>query len=614
MKKIKITTYLWLVLSCLPFWGTAQTHLVNENHLVSSGGFIVFANSQLTNNGTINHSAGSVKMMGDAMDANSAIGGTTAPTFNTLTISKTANNVPLAQNITVNGTLTMEGGHLDLQSADLTTNTITGAMASRYIKTSGTGQLKQQVSDSEVNFPVGNTSFNPAKIINSGTADLIGIRIADQVLENLTSGDAIADASVNRVWHTSEAVAGGSNLAVNVQWNGAEELSNFDRSQSTFTSFENGAWAAKNSGAATGSNPYTHTGTGITTLDGFSIANIVCELNGLATLGITPPNAGTDQLDICGSGATLSAAIPGSTTGIWSFAPTSTHTNATFDDMSNIASALTGVFGGLYTLRWTVADGACATIFDEVKVAFNPDEDLPGGLPDGVQDCVDICLGGDDTQNTDGFGAPDDCDCDLEDDQNEFVDFNDPELALAVQDANLFNKDTIKPSADFEMTSVGTIAAKNSGTYPTVIMRGGNSVQLLPGFHAQAGSDFIAKVEYCKDPLTGQPNLLPVADPTKQSLVLPVPTNILGAAALSVQPTITNQHAFIRIDLPIQQAVTLSLHNQHGQKVATFLEQDWQEKGVHAFELNAQALPSGIYFLRLQGKATLLTEKVVVAR
>ena len=330
-----------------------------------------------------------------------------------------------------------------------------------------------------------------------------------------------------------------------------------------------------------------------------------------------PPDAGTDQLDICGDMVDLSAITPSGTTGTWSFGADNPVGSATFGDNMNIASSLTGVFGGIYTLRWTVADGACATIFDELMVTFNPDEDLPGNLPDGVQDCVDICLGGDDTQNTDGFGAPDDCDCDLDDDQNEFIDFNDPELVLAVADANLFNFDTIKPSADFELTSTGTIAPKVIGTYPTVIMRGGDNVLLLPGFHAQAGSDFIAKVEYCRDPITGIPNLQSEEVQAIQSLVVPLPTNILGAAeeiALSVLPTITNQLAKISIDLPTQQAVTLSLHTQHGQKIATFLEQDWQGKGVHTFELNAQDLPSGIYFLRLRGKAALLTEKLVVAR
>ena len=110
-------------------------------------------------------------------------------------------------------------------------------------------------------------------------------------------------------------------------------------------------------------------------------------------------------------------------------------------------------------------------------------------------------------------------------------------------------------------------------------MRGGNNVLLLPGFHAQAGSDFIAKVEYCRDPLTGIPNLLPADDKAKESLMLPLPVNILGTeVSLSVQPTITNQLAKISIDLPTNQAVTLSLHTQHGQKIATFLEQDWQGK------------------------------------
>ena len=322
--------------------------------------------------------------------------------------------------------------------------------------------------------------------------------------------------------------------------------------------------------------------------------------------------------NICGTTIDLSVIIPNGSTGEWTIPLSNPLNSGTLSSTTTTSTTLTGVFGANYTLRWTTNSGVCTGRFSEIIVDFNPDEDLPGNLPDGVQDCVDICLGGDDTQNTDGLGIPDDCDCDLNDTENEFVDFNDPELTAAVDDAiNLFNFDTIKPTADFEMTSMATVLPKIIGTYPTVIMRGGNNVLLLPGFHAQAGSDFIAKVEYCRDPITGIPNLQSEEEQAIQSLIVPLSVNILGAAdeiALSVQPNITNQLATIRIDLPIQQTVTLSLHNQHGQKVVTFLEQDWQGKGVHTFELNAQSLPSGIYFLRLQGKATLMTEKVVVAR
>lgn len=606
------------LLVCLSVGSQAQTHLVNQGHLTSGGGFVVLSNTQLANNGTINHSTGTLKVMGAAADANSSIGGTSTSTVQNLTVSKTANNVVLNQSLTVNGIVSLEGGHIDLQANDLTAGVVIGATANRYIKTRNSGQLKQQVSVKAITFPVGNSSYNPIVLSNTGAVDVLGVRVEDQVLKSLTSGAAIADASVNRVWHISEAVAGGSMVNANLQWNAAEELPNFDRNQAAFAAFEGNAWVTKNSGNANGSDPYDFTGMNLTELKAFTIGNVVCELNGLATLGTVSPKAGTDQLDVCGTTVNLAATTPEGTTGQWSASMTN-GANPNFGDAMNISSSLTGVFGGIYTLRWTVGDGACQNVFDEVQISFNPDEDLPGGLPDGVQDCMDICLGGDDTKNTDGFGAPDDCDCNLEEDENEFVDFNDAQLTAAVSDAiNILGADTIQPSADFEMTSTGTIEAKAVGVYPTVVMRGGNNVRLLPGFHAKAGSDFLAKAEYCRDPLTGAPTLLPPAVALQSRNIQPLTPNptltIELPMQLAIQPTISRVATTISLQVPQAQQVTMTLYNQHGQFIRTLFHPATKAEGTYEFPLDTHTLTSGIYFVRLQGEQMMLTEKMVVAR
>ena len=72
--------------------------------------------------------------------------------------------------------------------------------------------------------------------------------------------------------------------------------------------------------------------------------------------------------------------------------------------------------GATYRLRWTVSEGICSGQYDEVNIRFNPDTD-----GDTVQDCSDMCPGGDDRINTDGTGMPDDCDCEPGDATNEFM-------------------------------------------------------------------------------------------------------------------------------------------------------------------------------------------------
>lgn len=607
MKKIKCYIILGL-LACLPYSSQAQTHLVNQGHLTSGGGFVVLNNTQLANNGTINQNTGTLKMMGAATDAQSSIGGTSTSTVQNLTVSKTANNVLLHQAVTVNGTVTLEGGLVDLQNNDLTVGVITGATASRYIKTSGSGQLKQQVSNTAVTFPVGNSSYNPVDISNTGAADELGIRVEDQVLEGLTTGEAIADASINRVWHVTEATAGGSNTTITPQWNLAEELPNFDRSQAVFTSFEGGAWTAKNSGAATGSAPYQFTGTGLTTLGAFSIGNIVCETNGQAVLGIPAPTAGSDQLDICGMEVLLDAVTPSGSTGQWSITTTN-GADPIFDDAMNIASSLTGVFGGMYTLRWTVSDGACANVSDEVQVSFGVDEDIPGG--DGTQDCVDICLGGDDSVDSDNSGLPDDCDCSPTDASNDFVALDQTALDDLLNDIILAGIDTLLRRADLEMTSDAMIEAQGVNDYPVVLFQAASQITLSPGFHAKPGSDFTAFLEDCL-PANSLLENSPTITQKQQTAFLAGP--MAGQVDLQVLPNIVKQEAAVKIGLPKAQIISLQLYNQQGQLVRTLLRDIPHEKGNHYFKLDASALDGGFYVLRLQGEGVIETQKVVVAR
>ncbi|SEG50521.1 Putative Ig domain-containing protein [Halpernia humi] len=151
---------------------------------------------------------------------------TGATTFDYLTINNSA-GVTLANNVTNNKTLDFTNGKITLGANNLTignTGTIINFSNSKYIVTNGTGQLKQNVAASSVNFPVGPSAslYNPISVTNSGTSDVYGFRVSQ----------GVADASdinlmVNDSWYVSEAVSGGGNLRVSPQWNAADEGSNF---------------------------------------------------------------------------------------------------------------------------------------------------------------------------------------------------------------------------------------------------------------------------------------------------------------------------------------------------------------------------------------------------
>jgi hypothetical protein len=182
--------------------------------------------------------------------------------------------VTLTGSANINGTLNLNGGTIDVGNNVLTVNSISGGSASSYIKTTGSGGLKRNVPtiESGTLFPVGTeSSYNPVTITNSGTADNFTVSVKE------TFDNAPVDPTkvVNRQWSISEDTPGGSNAAVKLQWNTAEEAGSFIRTNAIYVGhYTGGTWQQT---AATyvdlGSGVYTAEASGFTSFSPFSIGN-----------------------------------------------------------------------------------------------------------------------------------------------------------------------------------------------------------------------------------------------------------------------------------------------------------------------------------------------------
>lgn len=206
----------------------------------------------------------------------------------------TANNVSVQSSTNLqNGTLTINGqlnlsndAKLSLNSNNLELagngSTATGN-ATSYIVTNGTGKLTVQnigagARTTAVNFPIGTANhYNPVSFTNTGTADHFSIRVQPNVngayTGESTSGSPYFTGAVDATWFITEATAGGSVANINLQWNASQELLGFDRTQGRFGHYTGGAWQLSPAVSAVGSNPYTITGTGITSFSPFGIFN-----------------------------------------------------------------------------------------------------------------------------------------------------------------------------------------------------------------------------------------------------------------------------------------------------------------------------------------------------
>ena len=174
----------------------------------------------------------------------------------------------------LDGALMDINGHFMIMQSG---STISGADASNYIIAVDNGRFIRVVENSNVLFPVGTySSYVPVTISNSGVSDYFGVNVFSDVLDGGNSGSTIPeiDNCVNMTWDIIELVSGGSNLSISTEWNASDEGSNFDRTQCGIGNYTGSSWNPQGSGAASGSNPYSRTRTGITDMGAFAVGDI----------------------------------------------------------------------------------------------------------------------------------------------------------------------------------------------------------------------------------------------------------------------------------------------------------------------------------------------------
>jgi hypothetical protein len=187
---------------------------------------------------------------------------TTPPSGVDVIIANTAtNDLVLDQSYTFgNVDLTGNTHNIILGNYDLTVTSLTGANATNYIKTTGTGKLKLNVGNGNtVTFPVGNSAYNPVTITNnSGAADNFAVKIYDEVYQQGLTGNVVAQAHVKRTWDISKTNAnGGTGISFVFNWNAGETSG----SMTTPTLYHyGGSWAKQTGTTSTTSTSLTYTG------------------------------------------------------------------------------------------------------------------------------------------------------------------------------------------------------------------------------------------------------------------------------------------------------------------------------------------------------------------
>ncbi|TAE90224.1 MAG: T9SS C-terminal target domain-containing protein [Bacteroidetes bacterium] len=243
----------------------------------ANGQLNIFGN--LTNNGTfINTSNGTTAFTGSTQQT------VPAGTYTKLEINNPA-GVLLGGSVVLSDSLILVNGIISLGGNSLTlgNNTFSSVgSGTSYVRTNGSGNVVVNNVGStgktgNVLIPVGNSTYNPVLLNNTGSNDNFTIWVTDSVTNAYTgstpTGAKLTSNAVNRTWIINEGTAGGSNVTVTLQWNAGDELAGFNRAASYVSRYNGIVWDGTSASAALGANPYTLSRSGITSFSPFGVGS-----------------------------------------------------------------------------------------------------------------------------------------------------------------------------------------------------------------------------------------------------------------------------------------------------------------------------------------------------
>ena len=143
----------------------------------------------------------------------------------------------------------------------------------------------------------------------------------------------------------------------------------------------------------------------------------------------------------------------------------------------------------------------------------------------------------------------------------------------------------------------------------TVILRAGQSIQLLPGFHAQAEANFWAQILDCSVALEAQAK---VTDTRSTTFLKQVEK--ITAITLKAAPNPFQESTNIQFDLPAAAVVNLAVYDVNGQVVKSLIREEFYELGPHQLVFENENYAPTIYFLVLKTENEQVVQKLMLIR
>ena len=236
-----------------------------------------------------------------------------------------------------------------------------------------------------------------------------------------------------------------------------------------------------------------------------------------------------------------------------------------------------------YTLGANINDSdmdGIAADMDNCPNAANTDQaDIDNDM---VGDVCDSCPNGDDMVDTNTNGIIDDCEC------------KGTDISLT----GIINQDSVYVASNTIQSNEILETAK------TITYKANSSITLTTGFHAKAGSAFLATISPCQS--------LPPFAPLVHTKINTNTIELAEEMSLTASPNPVLTDTKIKYFVPATGNVRLSIQDLKGQQLALLVDNQRVEKGNHELVWKVPNLVAGMYLLRLSTSQGAITKKLVV--
>ncbi len=187
-------------------------------------------------------------------------------------------------------------------------------------------------------------------------------------------------------------------------------------------------------------------------------------------------------------------------------------------------------------------------------------------------------------------------DCDDDNNSDVMMQIDDQPVSTGMHQANSM------------ISSEGMIQSGSS----LVTFQAGSAIILSPGFHAQAGSSFLAKIDSCGALPSSIISKAPsTARQTKPRLTI---ENQAKNIDLKVFPNPFQQQTEIAFRLTQKEQISLMIYDGYGRLVKSYYQHEWQEAGMYQVTFEAQAFSTGVFIAVLRTGNDLVSKRVVMVR